>query len=128
MILYHHCYKMIPDPKGSKAARLRKGKFDRVRSIKLPPDGLPGSLVINHTRCGKPSCHCASGEGHPSWLLSYTVRGRRHVQRIPKEWVDEVRRRVERGRAFKEAVAEIFAANAELLVLARQQRHRRKGQ
>jgi hypothetical protein len=58
--------------------------------------------------------------------LSYSFRGERHVERIPKEWVEEVQRRVEAGRAFKDAIAEIFAANAELLVLARQQRRRKR--
>jgi hypothetical protein len=117
---------MIRDPKGSNAARLHKKKFDQIRSIQLPIDGLPGSIVLNYTKCGKPSCHCATDEGHPSWLLSYSFRGERHVERIPKEWVEEVQRRVEAGRAFKDAIAEIFAANAELLVLARQQRRRKR--
>jgi hypothetical protein len=47
--------------------------------------------------------------------------GKKHVERIPAEWVAEVQRRVAAGRAFKEAVAEVFAANAELLVLWRRQ-------
>ncbi|MFH0916290.1 MAG: DUF6788 family protein [bacterium] len=115
---------MNANPKGADAARLRKTKFDRLRGIKLPPEGLPGSLTLNLTRCGKPTCRCAQGEGHPSWVLTFTRGGRRRVERVPKEWVEDVRHRVEEGRAFKEAVAEIFAANAELLVLARRQRRR----
>lgn len=42
------------------------------------------------------------------------------------DWVDEVRPRVEAGREFKEAVAEILIGNADLLVLARNQRRRPK--
>jgi hypothetical protein len=38
--------------------------------------------------------------------------------------VEEVQRLVEAGREFKEAVAEVFATNAQLLVLARQQRRK----
>jgi hypothetical protein len=49
------------------------------------------------------------------------VDGRKHVERIPAEWVAEVQQRVQAGRAFKEAVAEVFASNAQLLVLWRQQ-------
>ena len=115
---------MIRDPKGSKAARLRKTKFDRLRRLKIPPDALPGSLSINYTKCGKPNCHCITEQGHPSWLLTFMVDGQRRVERIPKEWVDEVRRRVEQGRTVKRAVTEILAANAELLVMARRERHR----
>jgi hypothetical protein len=52
------------------------------------------------------------------------VDGKKRVERIPNEWVDEVRRQVEAGRAFKEAWSEILVANAELLVLRRRQRAR----
>ena len=53
--------------------------------------------------------------------------GKRRVERIPKAWVDEVRRRVDAGRDFQEAVREVLTANAELLVLSRKQesKHRR---
>jgi hypothetical protein len=48
--------------------------------------------------------------------------GRKHVERIPPEWVEEVQRLVEAGREFKEAVAEVFATNARLLALWRRQK------
>jgi hypothetical protein len=48
-------------------------------------------------------------------------QGKKRVERIPKEWVDEVRQRVQEGKDFKKALAEIFVANADLLVLRRQQ-------
>jgi hypothetical protein len=50
--------------------------------------------------------------------------GRKRVEHIPNEWVEEVQRWVEAGREFKEAVAEVFATNAQLLALWRKQRHR----
>jgi hypothetical protein len=49
------------------------------------------------------------------------VDGKKRVERVPTEWVQEVRRRVEAGREFKQAWTEILVANAELLVLRRQQ-------
>jgi hypothetical protein len=52
------------------------------------------------------------------------VDGQKQVERIPDEWVEAVRRRVDAGRAFKAAVADVFAANARLLVLERRQRRR----
>jgi hypothetical protein len=54
--------------------------------------------------------------------LTFRVDGQKRVEGIPAAWVADVRRRVEAGRAFKEAVAEVLTANALLLVLARQQR------
>jgi hypothetical protein len=50
--------------------------------------------------------------------------GKKRVETIPAEWLDAVRPRVEAGRHFKEAAAELLRINAELLVLARNQRHR----
>jgi len=54
------------------------------------------------------------------------VKGQRHVQRIPRDWVEEVQQRVAAGREFQDAVREVLAANAQLLVLARQQRKKKK--
>jgi hypothetical protein len=50
------------------------------------------------------------------------AEGKKRVERIPREWVEEVQLRVEAGREFKQAVAEVFAANARLLALWRQQK------
>lgn len=115
---------MGPEPKGSAAARLRQRKFALLRRFQLPPDLLPGSLSVSHTRCGKPTCHCASGEGHSAWSLTFMASGKRRVERIPKDWVEDVRRRVDAGRAFQDALREVLTANAELLVLRRKQQPR----
>ena len=116
------------EPRGAVAARLRQRKFRRLADLEVPPDGLPGSLSLTHRRCGKPTCHCAAGEGHPIWSLTFMVQGKKRVERIPDAWVADVRRQVEAGRAFKEAVADVFAANAQLLALWRRQETRRPRQ
>ena len=71
-----------------------------------------------------PPAGVPKGEGHPSWSLTFMVGGKKRVEHIPTEWVEEVRGRVELGRQAKEAVAEILAANAQLLALERRQRRR----
>lgn len=109
-------------PKGQQAARLRQRKFSLLRRLKIPEDALPGSLSQTYTRCGKPTCHCIRGQGHSSWSLTFMVNGKKRVERIPADWVEPVQRWVEAGRQFKEAVAEVFVANAELLILWRKQR------
>ena len=114
------------DAKGDVASRLRQRKYALLRGLHIPPDALPGSLALTHRRCGKPNCHCADGEGHPIWSLTFMVEGRKRVERIPDEWVDQIRPLVEQGREFKEAVAEVFASNAQLLALWRQQSTKKK--
>jgi hypothetical protein len=115
---------MASSPKEPLAALLRRRKRQLLARLQVPPDGLPGSLALTHRRCGKPSCHCSEGQGHPVWSLTFMVLGKKHVERIPEDWVDLVRPRVVRGRKFKDAVAEIFAANAQLLALERNHSHR----
>lgn len=100
---------------------MRQRKFALLRRFQIPRDALPGSLALTHRRCGTPTCHCAHGEGHPLWSLTFMVNGKKRVERIPDEWVEQIRPLVEQGREFKDAVAEVFAANAQLLALRRQQ-------
>jgi len=116
---------MKTEPRGSQASRLRQRKFELARRFHLPDDLLPGSLSLSHLRCGKPTCHCAKDQqGHPVWSLTFMLEGKKHVQHIPKDWVEDVRHRVEAGREFQDAVREVLAANAQLLVLARRQRRK----
>jgi hypothetical protein len=53
------------------------------------------------------------------------VKGKKQVQHIPKDWVEEVQKRVKEGREFQDAVREVLTANVQLLVLAKQHRRRR---
>jgi len=113
-------------PKGMEAARLRQKKYALLAKLRLPEEALPGSFSLTYTRCGKPTCHCADGKGHPGWQLTFMVAGKKRVERIPAEWAEDVGGRVEEGRSFKDAVAEILTANAELLVLERKQRAKKR--
>ena len=115
---------MKGEPRGPQAARLRQRKFQLLRRFSIPADLLPGSLSLHHLRCGKPSCHCAKPQdpGHPVWSLTFMVEGKKHVQHIPKDWVEDVQQRVKAGREFQDAVREVLAANAQLLALAKKQK------
>ena len=122
--MYYYMHMKIA-PKGSQAARLRQRKFELLRRFPIPPDLLPGSLSLTHHRCGQPTCHCAKDKrGHPVWALTFMAEGKKRVEHIPQGWVEEVQRFVDEGREFKQAVAEVFATNAQLLALWRRQRHR----
>ena len=56
------------------------------------------------------------------------VDGKKHVERIPEDWVEELRPLVEQAREFKKAVGEVLAANAQLLALWRKQKTQRKSE
>ena len=114
----------IPSPRGADASHLRRRSRRLMARFQIPDDALPGSLALSHRRCGKPSCHCADGDGHPLWTLTFMAGGKKRVETVPTNWRDAIRPRVEAGRHFKEAAAELLLVNAELLVLARNQRPR----
>ena len=47
--------------------------------------------------------------------------GQKRVEHVPTDKVEEIRKRIEHGREFQDAVREVLAANARLIVLERQQ-------
>ena len=113
---------VIPAAAGPEATRLRRRLRLLMARFQLPSDALPGSLALSHRRCGKASCHCADGDGHPLWTLTFMAGGKKRVENIPADWLDVIRPRVKAGRRFKDTAAELLLINAELLALAQKQR------
>jgi len=109
-------------PKGPQAARLRQRKFELIQRFQFPEDLLPRSMSQQYLHCGKPNCHCVEGGGHSVWSLTFMADDKKRVQHIPERLVEEVRKRVEAGREYQDALREVLTANAHLLVLARKQR------
>ncbi len=55
---------------------------------------LRGTLSERSSKCGKPNCHCADGEGHPSLYLVQSHAGKVRQLCIPKALQDPVRQAV----------------------------------
>ncbi len=106
-------------------ARVRKLEARRKRllaELRLPAEGLPGSLAQTRRRCGSAGCHCRRGEGHLSWALTFMVEGKKRVEHIPQELLAGVERRLAEGNAYKRGVAELMAINTQILILGRRAR------
>jgi hypothetical protein len=81
------------------------------------PRMLRGSLVTLRRRCGKPSCHCATGQQrHEALALSYSDSGRTRVVMLAETDVAAVTAALERYRAAKVELEE--HANAGLAALS----------
>jgi len=107
--------------KGAEASRLRQRKHALMQRFKIPDGLLPGTICVSHRKCGNPNCRCASGEGHESWSWTFMLDGKKRVEHVPAEKLEEIRRRIEEGREFQDAVRDVLAANAQLIVVGRQQ-------
>jgi hypothetical protein len=55
---------------------------------------LRGSLSERSGKCGKPTCHCAAGEGHRSLYLVQTHAGKVRQICVPKPLQEPVRQAV----------------------------------
>lgn len=106
-------------PKNQQASLLRQRKYRLVRRFSLPEDILGGCLAMTHRRCGKPTCHCTYGPGHPMWTLSYSLAGKKRVEVMPEALASELAPLIEQGRKLREAVMEVLAINLQLLRLWR---------
>ena len=55
---------------------------------------LRGTLSERSSKCGKPNCHCAGGEGHRSLYLVQSHAGKVRQLCVPKALQDPVRQAV----------------------------------
>jgi hypothetical protein len=86
----------------------------------LPPfeELMRGSVFERSIRCGKPTCRCASGTGHPATYLSATFAGGRTQQiTVPRPLVPAVRRWVANYLRWWRAIERVSAINRQLLRL-----------
>lgn len=68
---------------------------------------VKGSVYDLRTRCGKPSCHCASDEGplHTATVISWSEHGKSRLRTLPPGELSHVRQLAENYRRFRQARA-----------------------
>ncbi len=82
-----------------------------------PRQLLKGSVYEFQTRCGKPSCHCASDEGprHTSTVLSWSEKGSTRLRTLPPGERAHLRRLTEDYRRFRQARAALVKLQRRIL-------------
>jgi hypothetical protein len=94
----------------------------------LPPlqEVLRGSFLQREIRCGKPTCRCAKGAGHPILYLTVTFPGGRTQQvTVPRDLARTVELWIRNYRRWWEAIEEVSAINRRLLQLRQIRPHPR---
>lgn len=71
-----------------------RGLRSRIAQIASGERFLRGTLSERSSKCGKPNCRCADGEGHSSLYLVQSHAGRVRQLCIPKSLHDPVRQAV----------------------------------
>ncbi len=79
---------------------------------------LKGSLYELKTRCGKPSCHCASAQGppHSTTVLSWSEAGRTRLRAVGPKDRARWRRLTEDYRRFRHARARLVKIHGQVLL------------
>lgn len=107
-----------------RASRLRQtlqallGDYQRQLDVLLPLRQLVKGSVYNlQTRCGKPSCHCASKEGllHASTVISWSEHGKTRLRTLPPGQRSHLRQLTENYRRFRHARAALVKLHRRIL-------------
>jgi len=107
-----------------RASRLRLalksllGELQRQLDAMLPLRQLvKGSVYELKTRCGKPSCHCASDEEplHTSTVLSWSEHGKTRLRTLPPGERVRFRQLTENYRRFRQARAALVKLQRRML-------------
>jgi uncharacterized protein DUF6788 len=99
----------------------------RVKQMAARKPVLAASLVSVQRRCGKPGCHCASGQKHQAHQLTYSVRGKTHTVYVPIDYTEEVRSWIDEHRRLKRLLQEMTQLALALVRSHAQERKRRQG-
>jgi hypothetical protein len=78
---------------------------------------VKGSVYQPQTRCGKPSCHCASDQGplHSSTVLSWSEHGKTRLRTLPPGERVRFQQLTENYRRFRQARAALVKLQRRML-------------
>ncbi len=101
--------------KGSERQLLER-RARLVRRLPSFQEIVRGTVRTRELRCGKPTCHCASGPGHLATYLTVSFAGGRTEQiSLPAPLVAQAQAWVANYQAWWDAIEAVSAINRELL-------------
>jgi len=105
--------------------RLRRKRALLLKRMARIQDFVRGSVVLMKRPCTYPGCRkCASGERHPTWVLTYSSGGRTRTVYLGKDRLPAARRSVEDYHHLMGLIEQVAQIN---LMLLRQQAAASKG-
>ena len=99
----------------------------RVKQLAARGPVLAASLVRIEKRCGRPGCHCETGERHVGHYVTRPVKGRTKTVYVPLDLVEEVRSWIEEHKRLKVLVREITQLTSTVIAGHVQDKKRKAG-
>lgn len=108
---------------------VRRSRDARLSELSDVGPFVRAYLRLVDVKCGEPTCHCATGKGHPSHYLVIKQDGKTQTRYVQKDRLEEVRGWLKEYKRVRRLVQEVSDLTLELLVSeahARRQEKRRK--
>jgi hypothetical protein len=86
-----------------------------LRHLQLEAPLTPGSLYLLRRKCGKPTCRCAQGHLHETWVLTRSEQGQTKLYPVPPEQRGRVRQLTQAYRRYQRRRAQWVKRTADLL-------------
>ena len=98
---------MSDSPNRAKLSPAERSFRSRIAQLASGHWILRGTLSERASKCGKPSCHCATGQLHHSLYLVQSQQGKLRQLCVPKDWQERVRQAVGDYRAMQQLIEEV---------------------
>ena len=95
---------------------LERGRKALMRKLASWGAFVRGSVVLMKRRCTYPRCRkCASGQGHPTWVLTVSRQGKTHTVYLGPRRLAQAQRMAQNYRRLLALIEEIAEVNLALL-------------
>jgi len=97
--------------------RLYRALARTVRALQRDAPMVQGSLYLLRRKCGNPTCRCARGELHPTWVLTRSESGKHRLYAVPVDQRGRLRPLTREYRRWQRTRAVLVKQFARLLAL-----------
>lgn len=99
----------------------------RIRQLQARGPVLAASLVRITKHCGRPGCHCQTGEKHVGHAVTFKVAGKTQTVYVPQGLVKEVGAWVQEHKRLRKLVQDISRLTIQRIQGHVQDQKRRRG-
>jgi hypothetical protein len=104
---------------------IRRHLAARIKQFKLQGPLVAATLVAFRRKCGRPGCHCQSGEGHLAHHLTRKIKGKTRSVYVPQDLLPEVQQWVREHKRIKpllQHISNLALAQLQAHVLAKRRK------